>query len=564
VQPTKRTLRGTLDWSHDLLSGPERILFRRLSVFTGGWTLEAAEAVCSGGDIEREYVLDLLGGLVDKSLVVAGPSTGSSVRYRMLEPIGQYAREKQEESGEGEKVRQQHTIFFLTLAEEAGPLLWGQEQATWLRRLEPDHDNLRAALSWALESGRTELGLQAAGKLWRFWWMRGYYDEGKRWLSEALNKDRQASKMRAEALMGMGWLALEQGDMERAKAAAEEGLKLTTKAVTEGSVDAFFRGVLGDVAKHRGKREEAARLYEESLALSREAGDKQGIAWALLDLANVSSDRGDYARAARLLEEGLTLGRELGSAQPLGYYLISLGYESLLQGDHMRATELNEQALALLRERGHSSGVQYALDNLGWAALVGGNHEQAETLHREGLALAKELGDRKVAAESLEGLACAAWAKGETERGTKLFGAAEGLREAIGYRRASRESTLRRPYLVAARFQQDEAVWKTVFAEGKAMELQEAVNYALSEEEPATIALPQAVDAPLAHAQLPALTRREEEIAVLVARGLTNRQIASELSISEHTAASHVRRILKKLGLKSRAQIGSWLTQQQP
>ena len=556
----QRTLRATLDWSHDLLSDDERTFFGRLSVFAGGWTLEAAEVVCSGDGIEEVDGLDLLGGLVDKSLVVAGASTDGAVRYGMLEPIRQYAREKLEEGGEGEQARSRHADYFLALAEEAGPLLWEQEQATWLRCLEADHDNVRAALSWALESGKTELGLQASGKLWRFWWMRGYYDEGKRWLSQVLDKDGQAPEARAQALMGMGWLALEQDDMELAKAAAEEGLELTTKTEIEKGVEAFFWGVLGDVAKHRGERKEATRLYEQSLSLCREVGDEQGIAWALLDLANVSSDQEEHARAARFLEEGLLLAKELGSAQPLGYYLISLGYESLLQGNHERATELNEQALAVLAEREHRSGLQYALDNLGWAALLRGDHDQAHTLHAESLKLAKEMGDRRVAAESLEGLACAAWAKGQSERGAKVFGAAEGLREAIGFRRASRESTIREPYLGAARSRLGKAAWEAAFAEGQSMTFEEAVGYALSEvdvSQAGAVYGSGASDDQL----LVVLTSREREVATLVARGLTNRQIAQELSISERTTGNHVAKVLKKLGLASRVQIASWVTE---
>jgi predicted ATPase len=161
--PRQQTLRATLEWSHDLLSGAERALFRRLSVFAGGWTLEAAEAVSSGGGIEEDDVLDLLGGLVDKSLVVAGAASGGAVRYRMLEPIRQYAREKLEASGEADEVRGRHTAFFLALAEEAEPELAGPEQRLWVERLEGEHDNLREAVSWVLDRGETEPGLRFGG-----------------------------------------------------------------------------------------------------------------------------------------------------------------------------------------------------------------------------------------------------------------------------------------------------------------------------------------------------------------------------------------------------------------
>ncbi|MDQ5819408.1 MAG: AfsR family transcriptional regulator, partial [Actinomycetota bacterium] len=184
--PRQQTLRATIDWSHKLLSEAERALFERLSVFAGGWTLEAAEAVCSGGGIEEGEVLDLLGGLVDKSLVVAGASTGGAVRYRMLEPIRQYARQKLEESGGADEVHGRHAEFFLALAEEAEPELAGPQQSVWVERLEVEHDNLREALSRVLEGGEGDLGLRFGGALWRFWHARGYISEGARWLESVL------------------------------------------------------------------------------------------------------------------------------------------------------------------------------------------------------------------------------------------------------------------------------------------------------------------------------------------------------------------------------------------
>ena len=202
-----QTMKATLDWSHDLLSQLERAMLRRLSAFAGTWTSEAAEAVCSGG-IEQDEVLDLLGRLVDKSLVVAAASTGGTVRYRMLEPIRQYARGKLEESGEAEVVQDRHATFFLTLAEEAEPELAGPQQGLWVARLEAENDNLREALSWVLEAGEAEQGLRFGAALWRFWYYRSYLSEGVRWLDEALaGCDLVASPVRVKALEGMGWLA---------------------------------------------------------------------------------------------------------------------------------------------------------------------------------------------------------------------------------------------------------------------------------------------------------------------------------------------------------------------
>ena len=562
AEPRQQTLRATLDWSYNLLSEVEQGLFRRLSVFAGGWTLEAAEAVCSAGGIRQEDVLDLLGGLVDKSLVVARTSTGRAVRYRMLEPIRQYARVKLGESGKTEEIRRQHAEYLVVLAEEEPEAFKGSRQPEWTRRLEEEHDNLRAALSWSLESGEVELGLRMAGSVQPFWAQRGHYDEGRRWLEEMLAQDgRVPAIVRANALRGVGWLALWQADIDRAASAAEKGLRLSSQT-GNGSVAIDLRILLGFTATSLTDYERATVLFEESLKLSQESGDGWGIAASLLNLGNVSDDQGHHKQAKKLYEKSLDLCRELGHAVLLADTLTDLGYTLLLQHDYERAAALNEEAAALYREQGYKDArLEVPLDNLGWAALLGGDLERARTLHEESLILCRELGNKRIAAESLEGLACAAGVRKKAERSARLFGAAEVLREEVGIPQLPAGRALREPYLATALSQLDEVAWEVAVAEGQAMSFEEGIEYALSEEEPAA-PLPSSPEQPSAD-EVPTLTRREREVVALVARGLTNRQIASELVISEHTAATHVRRILKKLGLQSRSQIGSWLTQQQ-
>jgi DNA-binding CsgD family transcriptional regulator/tetratricopeptide (TPR) repeat protein len=557
--PRQQTLRGTLDWSYDLLSEPEQKLFRRLSVFAGGWTLEAAEAVGWSNDIEQGETLDLLSGLVEKSLVVSEPTEDGWVRYRLLEPVRQYALEKLEESKNAESVRCRHAEYFLALAEEAEPEMWGPEDKAWLERLEAEHDNLRAALSWTLERREAVPALRLAGALWRFWITRGYYEEGRRWFEGALEKGERTAT-RARVLAGLGHLALWQGDLSRAKTAAQEGLKLSKEAGIEGMFTADFLIILGEVAvRTKGHNERAKELLEAALVLSRETGDRRGMAWSLGSLANMSSSQGDHERAKELYEDGLALSRELGGAETIGVQLLSLGYEYLLEGNHERAAALNEEAATLLRNRGYRTGLEKALDNLGWAALVRGDHDRASGLFEESVALCKELGDKSTAAESLEGLACTAAAKGEAERAARLFGAAQGQYETGGYHHTPRERALREPYMADARSRLNGAVWEAKLEDGRAMSLEEAIGYALSEEEDV---------APSSHTpeqsrseQPAALTRREDEVAALVARGLTNRQVGSELHISEHTAATHVHKILKKLGLRSRSELIAWITE---
>jgi predicted ATPase len=380
----QRTLRSTIEWSYELLEEGENVLFARLSVFSGGATLEATEAVCGTiGDLSVD-ALEGTSSLLDKSLLWQEEGAEGTPRFVMLETIREYAQERLEESGEAEITRRAHAEYFLSLAEEAEPMLWGPEDAAWSNRLEREHDNMRAALYHALELETAECALRLGGALRWFWWIEGYYSEGRSWLEAALAKyGRASAQARAKALEGVGWLADRHGDLDRAEAAAEEGLKLSAEAELGELVVAEFQNVLGDAARQRGDYERATRLVEESLALYQAAGDKPGIAWTLGNLANVAGDRGDHERAKQLYEEGIARSRQLGGAYPLGEYLVSPGYTLLLEGNPERTMELNEEAADLLRKRGRRGGLQFALDNLGWAMLLRGER-QSHPLQRVG------------------------------------------------------------------------------------------------------------------------------------------------------------------------------------
>ena len=479
----QRTLRNAIEWSHEMLDEGEKTLFARLAVFSGGATLEAIEAVCdAGGDLSID-VLDGVSSLLDKSMLRQEEEPEAEPRLMMLETIREFALERFEESSDAEVIKRAHAEYFVALAEQAEPRLWGPEDAAWLDRLELEHGNMRAALSWALEYQEAELALRLGGALRWFWNMGGYYGEGRRWLEAALDKDGRASaRAPAKVLEGVGWLANQQGDLDLAEATAEEGLKLSAEARLGEVVAADFQNVLGDAARHRGDYERASELLEEGLALHRDAKAPVGVAWSLGNLANLASDLGDYEQAKQLYEEGLALSRDLGGAELLGAYLISLGYEYLLEGDPEKATELNEEAVELYRKRGRSSLLQAALDNLGWSALIEGDHRRSDDLFVESLLLCKDLGDKLVGSESIEGLACVAGAGGQAERAARLFGAAEALREAAGYQLGTRARSLREPYLAAARHQMDETAWATAWGNGRSMAFEDAVAYALHED----------------------------------------------------------------------------------
>jgi predicted ATPase/DNA-binding SARP family transcriptional activator/DNA-binding CsgD family transcriptional regulator len=563
----QKTLRGTLDWSYELLSEPEQKLFEWLAVFAGGWTLEAAEAVGVGGGIDEEDMLDLLGRVVDKSLVLAEASGEGRVRYRMLELVRQYAWERLQMSGDAGEVQGRHAAYFLTLAEEAEPELSGPQQGLWVERLEGEHDNVRAALSWVLQSGESELGLRFGGALWRFWYTRGYLSEGIRWMEEVLaGGEPAAAPAQVKALEGMGWLTQLQGDIERAKATYEEMLEQSRKLGAKGNVATALNS-LATLAVTRGDNERARALLEENLSVLRELENERNTATTLkrfhaLNLLGILAlnEEGNHARATALFEGSLDLAREVGDTNREGATLTNLGYVALLQGDNERATALSEEALAVARELGNA-GVDIlpeALVNLGLAALGQGNHERATASFKEGLAVAQEVGVKASVINALEAMATLAGTLGEASRVAHLWGAAQAAREITSIALPPGERALHEPYLASARSRLGESAWEAALAEGRAMSLDRAAEYALSEAETATS------EQPSSGAQPPNLTPREQEVAVLVAQDLTNRQIASRLMLSEHTIVTHVRNILKKLGLHSRTQIATTFTDHRP
>jgi len=446
----------------------------------------------------------------------------------------------------------------LALAEEAESKLRGREEVEWLERLEGEHDNLRAALSLALEREEAELGLRFGGALWMFWESHGHYSEGRRWLEGTLEIEGTASAaVRAKALYGVCQMAHLQNDTDRAEATAKEGIELCAESEIDDSFAALFRWKLGYAVRLRGDYERAKELLEESLRLSREADDKWGIADALLELGAISLYLDDHELAKECYEESINLCRRLGYGLRLADLLNSLGDVYMLEDDFERGADLSEEAAVLYRERGYKGGLHWALNSMGWVALLQGNHERARTSYAESLTLCLELGDRLTASESLEGLACISGAEREAEWAARLFGAGEALREEVGSEHMPEEDALREPYLAAVRSRLDEAAWETAWAEGRAMSMEQAIDYALSERKPLTSLSPEAEGS--SSDEHPTLTPREKEVAVLVTHGLTNHQIAQELVLSQHTVDKHVKNILKKLGLHSRERVASRL-----
>jgi Tfp pilus assembly protein PilF len=478
----QRTLRATIEWSHALLDEGEGILFSRLAVFSGGRTLEAIEAVC---DPEGSLPVDTFEGvssLVDKSLLrQEGP--GGEPRFVMLETVHEFAREKLEKSAEAEEIKRTHAKYFLTLAEEAPPKLRGPNQLEWLDRLEAEHDNMRAALSWALERHEVELALRLGGALSFYWLGRGYHSEGRRWLQGALTIDGRVSpEVRAMALAGVGWLALQQGDFDRAQEACEEGLELLANETREASeAKLSFLACLGWMAWEKEALGQAKQLFEESLDLSREMSDTWWLASSLLNLALVYQSQRDFERATELLEQSMDLRKERGDKQGLATCLNNLGMVAYSQGDPKRAQKLTEESVALNQELGARGDVSIGLCNLGWMALLQDDLSRAADLYRESLYLSWDIGLNPLVQSALEGFACVAGAKGEAERAARLWGVAQALHETKGIPRDIDFLAEADARISAVRSGMGEEAWDEAWRKGRAMPLDEAVSYALKE-----------------------------------------------------------------------------------
>jgi non-specific serine/threonine protein kinase len=512
----QKTLRAAFDWSHALLTHDEQAVFRRLAVFAGGFELDAAEAVCEGDEVAASQVLQLLTQLVDKSLVVA-EERGGTAWYRLLEPLRQYALERLRAAGEEEATRRRHADLYLALAEAADPRLLRSGLGEWFDRLERNLDNLRAALEWSRAAPeRHELGLRLAGVLFRFWDGRGSVSEGRRWLAELLAAPHPASPTlgRARALFAAAWLAAMQESTEAASTLPAESVA-AWRALGDRPGLSWALWLDGFVRRQRDP-DAALRLGQESLALAHATGDDVLPPWAMFVMGEARRGRGELDAAIRLLEAGRDLQMERQDHAGAGFFLRSLAQVAVQQGDHARAT-------ALLKER---------------------------------LVLAYQLKDRWNVPDAIEGLAWVAGGAGQADRAARLYAAGEALRQASGTELLGERHSRRKRRLSVLRAALGESRFAAAWAAGYALSLEDAIADALTDD-PSSVATPGQKWRPP-----DALTGREREVARLVGRGYTDRQIAEELVISVGTAGVHVHHILEKLGLRSRWQVADWARRQ--
>lgn len=479
--------------------------------------------MCSESSIEREDVLDLLSRLVDKSLVVADASPGGgALRYRMLEPIRQYAWEKLKESWETKVLQERHAGYYLKLANTAEPELTGPEPMPWLATLEREAGNLRAALSWALDEGsgdeRVEMGLRLANALARFWDMHGP-GEGRRWLEKGLGRGVQLPpEVRAEALKEAGFIAVYEWDPR------------------------------------------SIEMLAEAFELYKEIGDQADTLLAVEHLGHALAHHATPEVAAPILAEVEALLKDSGDLNIEAQYVNFLGFAAEVESNHEETRLRWKEALAIYRELGDVRNIARVLPSLGIITLTHHDVEEAARYFEEGLAMVRDIRYKTIIFFHLMGLAAVATHRGHLRRAAKLFGASEALQETGGFSLAALSSSEYdyEGYLDLVRAGLEDEEFEAAWTEGRMMSIEDATEYALGSED-ASVA-----NSARDHAALAPLTRREREVAVLIGQGFTNRHVAEELGITERTVEVHVSKVLRKLGLRSRTQIATWIMRHGP
>jgi predicted ATPase/transcriptional regulator with XRE-family HTH domain len=481
LPPRQQTIRAAIDWSYNLLPPAEQRLFRQLSVFPGKWKVDTAQAVFEG---DEKPIAQGVESLLSKNLLrQEGGATGEHW-FSMLETIRAYASEKLMESGESQ-VRERHAAYYLALAEEALPQLQGAEQSTWLQRLEMEHDNLMAALSYSTERGDTETVLRMGISLWRFWDLRGHPREGLRWLLNGLDVATASNanvdiSVLGNAFNAAGNLAWTIGDYALARRMHEQGLALRRQVGDKLRIASSLNN-LGLVAQDVGDYEQARTLYEESLQICRELDDKADIASTLNNLGITVLALGDHDTAASLGEESLALWQDLEDAFGIALSFNNLGEVARSRRDYVAAGPLYEQALTLYRELGYQQGVAYALNNLGLVAYHRQEIERAASLFREGLSILREEGDMRAIVESLFAIAGVAQSQGEAYRAVRLLGSAAAALEASSIPLYPVDRREYDTILSVSRLQLKGHPWQAAWEEGQAMSVQQAIAYALEE-----------------------------------------------------------------------------------
>ncbi len=511
-----RTLQATIDWSYQLCTPAEQTLWARTSVFADSFDLDGAQAVCSDADLPPEAILNTVAGLVDKSIVVREERAGQ-VRFRLLDSIREYGQAKLHASGGEHALRQRHRDRYTHLIDAVAAEWFGPKQEEWLIRLQLEYPNLRKALAFCVaEPGQTRTGMHLAGTPWFLWVACGFLAEGRHWLDRLLALDTEPSLERAQALGSGGYVAALQGDQPA-----------------------------------------AAEMLEESRLLARRLDDPGAQAYATHVLGLSAMLSGDLERASTLMEKALPAYAAVGAPDHLvGGLRIQLGLSYLFQQDLERAVAHFAACRARCEQRGERWLLSYAFWGLGFVELIRGELEPAAKHVCESLRIKRFFHDTLGLSVALDLLAWIMAAQGDGERAAVLLGAASRLWQTFGLQLFGSKDliALREQFTEQAHRALGDRAFEAALARGSELALDKALAFAL-DERPAAAATP-------SRGAGSALTRREKEIADLVARGMSNKEIAAALVISLRTAEGHVEHILAKLGFTSRAQIAAWGAEQ--
>lgn len=604
--PRQQTLRGAVEWSYDLLSEPERTVLRRLAVFAGGFSLEAVDAVAA--DHPDESQVTVLLSLVDKSLVQVEGEAGGERRYWLLETFRQYGQEQLIAHGELSQVRDRHRDYFLAFTEEIAPTLRERPDSVVLDRIEREHDNLRAALGWCLEraslGGATPLpagmappanaavlGVRLAAAIWRFWWLRGHIGEGRRWLTRVLaapSADTSPASLsaRATALSGISNLASFQGDHRAAVAHTTENLAFCRATGNDSGV-ATSLNRLGYFLAHLGEAERGMALCMEGVVLARQAGNPVILASALHSAGQVARMSGRSEQSITLSDEAIGLFRELGNLPIMAYAMSNKSHALADLGDAAQAQALAEDGLRIFREVGDPRGIAQGFKDLARFALFAGDADRAIAPLRRALELFRSLGDLFMISICLDILAGVAISRarpilsadaadqaqndGSAEHlldAARLYAWADLMREQSGLDPPPEMRGDPERNVTLLRERLGDEPFSRAWAEGRAMSWEQAVAYAVAitatADADASTTTSSPVESTLTQTSDPdavRLTPREREVAVLIVQGRTNREIAEALVLSERTVDSHIRNIMGKLEVNSRAQIAAWTVQ---
>jgi predicted ATPase/DNA-binding XRE family transcriptional regulator len=479
--PRQQTIRASIEWSWNLLSDSEQILMRRLSIFAGGLTLEAAESVCGKNEIEKKQVLELMSQLVTKSLVVMNKESGSERRYHLLETIREYAFEKIKEAKEESAIRNSHLDFFIKLAEEAEPKLKASEQLIWLSQLETDRDNLRAAFGWALTADKVEKQARLASALTRFWVIRGSMTEGQQWLESVFSRnDKLLPSIRAKTYWATGFLAFSQGRYTTAQPLLETALSLARK-LSNPQLTAESLRILGYVVSRLGDPIKSYKQLRESLALFQQLNDRWGIGWSLNYLAVVADNEGDITTAYALLEESLKVFRQLDEKRSIAWSLIELASITNKQQAYMKTDTFSREALTLFIKLGDKRGIDRTLRLQGHAACKKHDLKHASLLFTQSLNLNHEQGDKEGIGLCLVAFAELAYVQNNFLRSAQLIGWADIMSENLDSPRPLNGQADMDKIITACIANMGSFAFEIAYHAGREMTLDEAVALALAE-----------------------------------------------------------------------------------